>query len=218
MLRQSVRGLSTKVQRTPEEVKAALERGERFKKFVQQSVQPTTITQGLGSGKDLYIPKDLSEMAVLSGMPVEQAQRTVIIAPRLLKSLQSGGKYANQWQITWPNQARWSNGLMGWTGTSDPMSNVKLHFDSKEEAIAFAQRNGWKYNLQRPTAQRTTPLGTNLYKHNFLDKRTMEQMKKEGPSTKIWEAPTYGESHWFMPLKYHGDGVVTQHGPKPAAN
>lgn len=89
-------------------------------------VQPKTITQGLGSGKDLYIPKDLSEMAVLSGMPAEHAQRTVIIAPRILKSLQSGGKYANQWQISWPNQARWSNGLMGWTGTSDPMSNVKV--------------------------------------------------------------------------------------------
>ena len=36
------------------------------------------------------------------------------------------------------------NPLMGWTSSADPMSNVRLSFDSKEEAIAFADRNGWK--------------------------------------------------------------------------
>lgn len=57
-------------------------------------------------------------------MPAEHQNRTVIIAPRVLKTLQSGTAGKEQWQIYWPNSIRWTNPLMGWTSTSDPMSNV----------------------------------------------------------------------------------------------
>lgn len=110
-------------------------------------------------------------MAVLSGMPSDQANRTVIIAQRMNKTLQSGAKFSDQWQIYWKNSERWSNPLMGWTSTADPMSNVKLNFDTKEDAIAFASQNGWKFELRLPTDKSTVPAGSYLYKHNFLDKR-----------------------------------------------
>lgn len=83
--------------------------------------------------------------------------------------------------------------------------------------MAFAQSNGWNYELSRPTSKRSIPTGTYLYKQNFLDKRTTDQMQKQGPvvSASIWAAPGYGKSNWHMPLKYHGDGEVVQHGPRP---
>jgi hypothetical protein len=110
-------------------------------------------------------------MAALSGMPADQAKRVVVIAQRPLKSLQSGQRLSHQWQITWKHTERWSNPLMGWTSTADPMSNVKLNFDTKDSAIAFAERNGWKFEIENPTSKSNTPAGTYLYKHNFLDKR-----------------------------------------------
>lgn len=110
-------------------------------------------------------------MAALSGMPADQAKRVVVIAQRQLKALQSGQRLAHQWQITWKHTERWSNPLMGWTSTADPMSNVKLSFETKEAAIAFAERNGWKFEVKAATSKTNTTPGTYLYKHNFLDKR-----------------------------------------------
>lgn len=37
---------------------------------------------------------------------------------------------------------------MGWTSTGDPYANVGdagLSFDSKEAAMAFAEKHGWEY-------------------------------------------------------------------------
>jgi len=33
----------------------------------------------------------------------------------------------------------------------------------------------------------------------------------------IWARSKAGASHYFRPLKYHGDGPVGQHGPNPDA-
>ena len=87
---------------------------------------PKSLSEGIGSGKDLYNPKNVTEVAALSGMPEEQARRTVVIAQRQFKTLQSGSKYNEQWQITWKTENRWTNPLMGYTSTNDPMSNVKV--------------------------------------------------------------------------------------------
>lgn len=125
----------------------------------------------VGNGKDLHTPANIAEMAALSGMPADQAKRVVVIAQRQLKALQSGQRLAHQWQITWKHTERWSNPLMGWTSTADPMSNVKLSFETKEAAIAFAERNGWKFEVKAETSKTNTTPGTYLYKHNFLDKR-----------------------------------------------
>lgn len=66
----------------------------------------------------------------------------------------------------------------------------------------------------RATSKTTVTPGTYKYAHNFLSTRTKLQLNKEGQKTKIFEAPGFGDSQWFMPLKYHGDGEVVQHGPK----
>lgn len=88
---------------------------------------PQSLVQGLGSGKELHVPKNLTEVAALSGVPAEQAKRTVIITQRMNKTLQSGQKFVDQWQIYWKNSERWTNPLMGWTSSADPMSNVKVN-------------------------------------------------------------------------------------------
>lgn len=63
--------------------------------------KPQSLTIAIGTGKELHIPKNITEMAALSGMPTEQTKRMVLIGPRVLKSVQSGQRLANQWQLKW---------------------------------------------------------------------------------------------------------------------
>ena len=37
---------------------------------------------------------------------------------------------------------------MGWASSADPVSNLLLDFASKEDAVAFAERNGYEYVLE----------------------------------------------------------------------
>ena len=128
--------------------------------FLLYLAKPKTLSEVVGTGIELHTPRDITEMSVFSGMPTEQKNRTVVIAPRMNKTLQSGGATNHLWQITWKNQERWSNPLMGWTSTADPMSNVKLTFDTQEEAILFANKNGWKFELRAPVPETTVVPGT----------------------------------------------------------
>lgn len=54
------------------------------------------------------------------------------------------------WKIQHDAQPKWVNPLIGWTSTGDALENVarQLYFGSKEEAVAFAEKNGWSYEVQ----------------------------------------------------------------------
>jgi NADH dehydrogenase (ubiquinone) Fe-S protein 4 len=191
---------------------------EKFKKYIQQSAGPTTFTDIMGTGKELHIPKNLAEMAVLNGMPPEQQNRTVVISPRPLKTMQSGFAKSHQWNITWKNQERWSNPLMGWTSSADPLTSLKLTFNSQEEAVAFAEKSGWKYETRAPTSEYVVEPGTFNYAQNFLPKKTMALVKEQGiAKTTVFNNKNYGKSHWFQMQTFHGDAEVEQHGPKKEA-
>ena len=53
------------------------------------------------------------------------------------------------------------------------VSVCQLSFDTREEAIAFAELNGWKYELIGDTSKQLVdqPPGTNKYQHNFLSRK-----------------------------------------------
>merc|ERR1711871_961506 len=181
------------------------------------SVVPTGFADMITEGNDLHVPKNIKEMAAtFSGMPAEHAKRTVTIAPKQHKTLQSAEKLSHIWMITWEHQERWMNPLMGWTSSADPLSNVRLSFDSKEEAIAFADRNGWKYKVRAAIKmQPAENFGKIKYAQNFLSNKISEAMKEDSKiGKKIFSSPGYGQSNFFKPLTYHGDGIVEQHGPK----
>ena len=39
------------------------------------------------------------------------------------------------------------------------------------------------------------------------------KVKRDGHKCDHWYRDQAGASHYFRPLKYHGDGTVRQHGP-----
>jgi len=53
---------------------------------------------------------------------------------------------------------------MGWVGSPDTRGQVKMKFASKEEAIAFAEKNGFDYRVIEPQARRIRPKN---YANNF---------------------------------------------------
>lgn len=66
-------------------------------------------------------------------------------------AMQSGSANTKEWVLeNEPASARQVDPLMGWTSSSDTATQVKLYFDSKDEAVAYAARNGIAYTLSEP--------------------------------------------------------------------
>lgn len=59
---------------------------------------------------------------------------------------------------------RWENPLMGWQSSADGMQGTSVTFRTKEEAIRFAQKQGYEYFVQEPNERRFVP---KAYANNF---------------------------------------------------
>ena len=63
-------------------------------------------------------------------------------------AMQSGNAKTKEWLLDYePEEPRVVESLMGWTSSGDMKSQVRLSFDSKEEAIAYAERQGIPYQV-----------------------------------------------------------------------
>lgn len=60
---------------------------------------------------------------------------------------------------------RWENPLMGWQSSGDFMQGTHINFKSKEDAIAFAEKQGYEYFVQEPQERKIAP---KAYANNFL--------------------------------------------------
>ena len=66
-------------------------------------------------------------------------------------AMQSGEGRTKEWVLEFaPASAREIEPLMGWTGSRDMRAEVQLEFDTKEEAIAYAEREGIAYQVFEP--------------------------------------------------------------------
>ena len=70
-------------------------------------------------------------------------------------AMQSGEARTKEWVLEFaPSSPREIDPLMGWTGTCDMNAEVELAFDTKEEAIAYAEREGIAYQVFEPQPRR----------------------------------------------------------------
>jgi ETC complex I subunit conserved region len=66
-------------------------------------------------------------------------------------AMQSGPARTKEWVLEYEPEARREiEPLMGWTSSADMKSQVRLTFDTKEEAVAYAERNGIAYRIMEP--------------------------------------------------------------------
>lgn len=86
-------------------------------------------------------------------------------------AMQSGVAGTRQWVLEYaPASARDIDPLMGWTSSSDMLSQVKLRFDSKEAALEYARDHGIDAVVQEPKKRKVNirPRG---YGENFATDR-----------------------------------------------
>ncbi|XP_059692991.1 NADH dehydrogenase [ubiquinone] iron-sulfur protein 4, mitochondrial [Haemorhous mexicanus] len=89
------------------------------------------------------------DITTLTGVPDEHIKtRKVHIFVPARNAMQSGANNTKKWKMEFDNRERWENPLMGWASTADPLSNMVLTFSTKEDAIAFAEKNGWSYDVE----------------------------------------------------------------------
>ena len=80
-------------------------------------------------------------------------------------AMQSGPARTKEWVLEYePETPREIDPLMGWTSSRDMRSQISLSFDTKEEAMAYAERNGIPYQVMQPTPRR---LVRKSYADNF---------------------------------------------------
>jgi len=80
-------------------------------------------------------------------------------------AMQSGRAGTRRWRLEFePSAARHLDPLMGWTSLADTQNQVRLGFDTKQQAIAFAEHHGIDYRVQEPKERRPRP---RAYADNF---------------------------------------------------
>ncbi|KYQ56664.1 NADH dehydrogenase [ubiquinone] iron-sulfur protein 4, mitochondrial [Trachymyrmex zeteki] len=116
------------------------------------------------------------DIGYVSGVPEEHIKtRKVRIYQPAKSAMQSGTNNIHFWQMDFDTRERWENPLMGWTSSGDPMSNIKVDFATKEEAIAHCKKMGWDYYVQKPNVSQPKPRS---YGSNFSwNKRTRVSTK-----------------------------------------
>jgi hypothetical protein len=66
-------------------------------------------------------------------------------------AMQSGIAKTREWQLTYePEQPPVIEPLMGWTSSGDMKQEVTIRFDTKEEAVAYCEREGIPYQVIEP--------------------------------------------------------------------
>ena len=85
-------------------------------------------------------------------------------------AMQSGWATTRQWVIEFPPTApRVPDPLMGWIGSADTQPQVHLHFETREEAVAYAEKHGIEYEVELPQARK---FRAKAYADNFrFDRR-----------------------------------------------
>lgn len=84
-------------------------------------------------------------------------------------AMQSGRGKSKSWVLVYePDKAKYIEPLMGYTGSAETQTQVRLAFDTLEEAETYARTNGIAYTVQ--PAHTAAPKRSN-YSDNFRSDR-----------------------------------------------
>ena len=79
--------------------------------------------------------------------------------------MQSGERNTKKWLLEFDTLNTGVNPLMGWVSSKDTMSEVKLKFSSREQAISYAKKNNINYYVVEPQKRKIIKKS---YSDNFM--------------------------------------------------
>ena len=66
-------------------------------------------------------------------------------------TMQSGNVRSRKWVLEFaPEESPTPDPVMGWPGTGDMLGQLKMSFDTKDGAVAYAERNSLAYTVSEP--------------------------------------------------------------------
>jgi NADH dehydrogenase (ubiquinone) Fe-S protein 4 len=80
-------------------------------------------------------------------------------------AMQSGMRNTKNWLLEFDTLNTGINPLMGWESSNDTMSEVKLEFSSKDQAVNYAKKNNINYYVVEPQKRKIIKKS---YSDNFL--------------------------------------------------
>ncbi|CEJ13470.1 ETC complex I subunit [Phreatobacter sp. AB_2022a] len=85
-------------------------------------------------------------------------------------AMQSGQAKTHDWRLDFePEAPRVVEPLMGYTSSTDMRQQVRLTFETKEDAIAYAEKNGLAYEVfETDTPKRRTAAYSDNFKFNRI--------------------------------------------------
>lgn len=95
-------------------------------------------------------------------------ERIALIYKPARNVMQSGRAQTHKWLIQFnPDVPRWENPVMGWTSSRDPVQGMNLKFESREDAVKYAQEQGWAYEVKDKEGEEPE-MKPKSYAENFL--------------------------------------------------
>jgi NADH dehydrogenase len=86
-------------------------------------------------------------------------------------AMSSGTAKTREWVLEFsPDSARDVDPLMGWTSSHDTQSQVKLHFETKEAALAYSKDKGVEAVVSEPKTRKAN-IRQRGYGENFATDR-----------------------------------------------
>ena len=78
-------------------------------------------------------------------------------------AMQSGRGNSSKWVLEYEAVTpRRPEAVMGWSAANDTLNQVRMQFESKDAAVAFAESEGWEYAVSEAHTRKITP-------RNYID-------------------------------------------------
>jgi len=130
-----------------------------------------TATAGGELSQAKAVEQDKESISAFTGAPASQLNSRVVKIYQEAQTVQNATQNMIGWRLQWEDAQtkRWSNPLMGWTSTSDPLSNthMTMSFSRAEDAMRFCEQNGWKYEVVQAKPNKEIHSSPKKYAENF---------------------------------------------------
>ena len=88
-------------------------------------------------------------------------------------AMQQGKGKTKAWTLEFmPTKPREIEPLMGWTASNETLTQIRLHFESKEEGLAYAQQQGLMVMVDE-TPAKAQKIKPKAYADNFAADRLL---------------------------------------------
>lgn len=72
-------------------------------------------------------------------------------------AMQSGLKNTKKWVLHSTDKKKYTEPFAGWTGSKNTDQQIKILFNTKNDAINFAKAQSWEYEIIEPQERRIEP-------------------------------------------------------------